>query len=313
MSPSFTPAWWLPDAHLQTIFAAKLRRTPNIHLTRERVELPDGDFLDLDWAEEQPGPIVLLLHGLEGSSDSAYAAGMMKALHHHGFQAVLMHFRGCSGTPNRLQRSYHAGETGDMALITHRIKESFPKRKIAAIGFSLGGNALLKWLGEPAEHSPLDAACAISVPFKLERAADRLRRGVSRLYQGYLLNQLKHRYKQNQHVKLNVKHCKDFYCFDDSVTAPIHGFRDVHNYYHQCSSIRYLGNINRPTLIIHSLDDPFMYPDVIPDPSTLNSCVELDITKRGGHVGFVSGSLPWKPDYWLESRVPQWLHSKLNP
>ncbi|HED16244.1 MAG TPA: alpha/beta fold hydrolase, partial [Gammaproteobacteria bacterium] len=159
----FKPAWWLPGPHLQTIWANRIRPKPAITLKRERIELDDGDFIDLDWNDQQGGPLILILHGLEGSSNSNYAAGILRSFSQRGWTAVLMHFRGCSGEPNRLARRYHAGETDDLTLILELLRQRYPDRPVFAVGYSLGGNVLLKWLGETGENNPLSAALAISV------------------------------------------------------------------------------------------------------------------------------------------------------
>ena len=170
-TPGFRPAWWLRNPHLQTLWPALLRRPPRVALRRERIELPDGDFLDLDWAAPPGRALVLVVHGLEGSSRSGYARGMMAAAVARGWGAVTMNFRGCSGSHNRLDRSYHSGETGDLAHVVERLSREFRGLPIAAVGYSLGGNALLKWLGETGAACPLVAAVAVSVPLRLDRAA----------------------------------------------------------------------------------------------------------------------------------------------
>ena len=191
----FKPAWWLPNSHLQTIWPSVCR--PNIKslsLTRERLELPDGDFLDLDWSgKDLPGPIVLILHGFEGSIESHYSKGMLQSINQRGWRGVFMNFRGCSGEPNRLPRGYHSGETDDVDFVVKTLLEREPKTDLAAIGYSLGGNMLLKWLGETGDENPLKAAIAISVPFDLHKAYQRIQKGFSRFYQWYLLRAIRER------------------------------------------------------------------------------------------------------------------------
>lgn len=191
----FRPAWWLPGPHAQTLWPVLCRRRPRVPLRRERLELPDGDFLDLDWTRGEQGPIVLVVHGLEGSSDSHYAAGMLAAADRRGWRGVVMHFRSRSGEPNRLARSYCAGDTADIAHVVDRLHQRQPATPLAVVGYSLGGNALLKWLGETANDPPLRAAVAVSVPFLLEDTARRLGKGFSRLYQWHLLDKLKRGYR----------------------------------------------------------------------------------------------------------------------
>jgi uncharacterized protein len=289
------------------------RRRRRIDLRRERLELPDGDFLDLAWTTGADGPIVLVLHGLEGSSRSGYAGGMLRALHAHGWRALVMHFRGCSGEPNRLPRSYHSGETGDLAHVVEVLRASYPDTPIAAVGYSLGGNVLLKWLGETGAGNPLAAAVAVSVPFELHKAAWRLSRGLSRVYQWKLLRSLRRRTaakfsRMPCPVPLgDLRLLTSFRAFDDRITGPLHGFRNADDYYARSSSRQYLPGIRVPTFILHALDDPFMTPDAVPSACELSPTTCLELSLHGGHVGFVSGPLPWKAEYWLERRIPELL------
>ncbi len=311
-SPDFTPAWWLPGPHLQTLWPNLFRRPPKVALRRERLELDDGDFLDLDWTEGVTGPLVLILHGLEGSSASPYAAGMLKAVHDRGWRGVLLHARGCSGEPNRLPRRYHAGETGDLQYVVEQLRAREPDALLAVIGYSLGGSVLLNWLAEPRASRPVSAAVAVSVPFDLDVTADRLETGWSRLYQRHLLSRLheavqqKHRGMDHPLAERVQTRPRSFRAFDDAYTAPLHGFKDVHDYYRRASCGPKLAQIRTPVLIVHARDDPFMEPTVIPLAHSLPGCVRLEVTASGGHVGFVSGS-PWRPRYWLEQRIPDFL------
>jgi uncharacterized protein len=312
---SFEPAWWCRNAHLQTIFPNRLRPRPRISFRRERIDLPDGDFLDIDWTPRRSGPVVLLLHGLQGSSRSHYAAGLARAIDRAGWRAAVMHFRGCSGEPNRLARSYHSGETGDIAYVALHLRAREPRVPFAAVGVSLGGNALLKWLGEVGANAPIVAAVGISVPFLLHRAVDRIETGFARLYQWDLLSSLVGALEdKRRRVALPIapvtrfKRLRDF---DDRVTAPLHGFRDSAHYYQTCSSRQYLPHIRVPTLLIHAHDDPFMTPDVVPEPHELAPSVALEAYPHGGHVGFVGGRWPWRARYYLEERVPEFLRTYL--
>ena len=316
ISPSdFRPAWWLPNAHLQTLWPTLFRRGLKAALRRERLELPDGDFLDLDWTAGDTGPIVVVLHGLEGSSRSPYAQGILSALHEGGWRAVLMHFRGCSGEPNRLTRWYHSGETSDLALVVEWLRQR--RAPLAAVGFSLGGNVLLKWLGERGEQAPLAAAVAVSVPFDLKQCAIRLETSFSRLYQWKLLRSLQRNIRRKFSLLpcpvalADLRRAKTFREFDDLITAPLHGFVSADDYYARSSSRQYLKGIRIPTLILHALDDPFMTPDAVPRASELSPSVTLELSVRGGHVGFVEGTWPWTPNYWLEHRIPRYLSAYL--
>ena len=308
----FRPAWWLPGPHLQTIYPTFFRRRRPPPLERERLELPDGDVVDLDWtraAGDPNRPVVLVLHGLEGSLESHYAGGILRALAAAGYRAVLMYFRGCSGTPNRLPRSYHSGDTGDLQAVIDHIAQYYRTAPIAVIGYSLGGNALLKWLGEQGEHPGVRTAAAISVPFELARAAARLTQGLSRVYQWYLLRRLRRSVtaKASVHpapVPLERLAALDtFRKFDAAITAPLHGFAGVDDYYTRASSRRFLARIRVPTLIIHARDDPFVPADAIPTAADLAPCVTLELSRRGGHVGFITGRVPFRPRYWLEARI----------
>jgi predicted alpha/beta-fold hydrolase len=319
--------WWLRNPHLQTLWQRFARREPLVELRRERLELPDGDFLDLDWARAINGsepsdrdehgaartPVVMVLHGLEGSSASPYAQGMLAAIAARGWRGVVMHFRGCSGELNRLPRSYHSGETGDIAHVLALLRGRYPQAPLAVIGYSLGGNVLLKYLGERGEAAGLDAAAAVSVPFLLHDSADRLDRGFSRFYQKLLVGSLVQKVAQKfarmtSPIPLDgIETSRSFREFDDRVTAPLHGFSDATEYYQRSSSRQYLKGIAVPTLIVQARDDPFMTPAVIPEAGELSPPVRLEVSDGGGHVGFVTGAVPWRPRYWLEERIPAFL------
>jgi uncharacterized protein len=288
----FKPAWWLRNPHLQTLWPVFFRRHLRPKLRRERLELPDGDFVD-------------------------YARGMLTALPRHGMRAVLMHFRGCSGEPNRLARAYHSGDTGDIDFLVRTLKAREPNTPLAAIGYSLGGNALLKWLGEHGKDAPLQCAVAVSVPFLLHESTAHMNRGLSRAYQWHLLKSLKEgaRRKAGKFTPpaplKEINQMKSFFEFDDRVTARLHGFEGAMHYYTSSSSRQYLNRIRIPTLIVHAIDDPFMHAQVIPEAGELSPAIELDLHRHGGHVGFVGGHLPWKPRYWLDERIPAWLRKQL--
>ena len=310
---SFRPAWWLSSAHLQTAWQTLFRRPPAVRLRRERLHLPDGDFLDLDWTLNEAAPVAVVLHGLEGSSRSPYARGTLDVLARHGWRAVLMHFRGCSGEPNRLDRGYHSGDTADLEHVVELLRAREPRAPLAAVGYSLGGNVLLKWLGERGARAPVCAAVAVSVPFMLGRVADRLEHGLSRAYQWWLLHSMRTGLRRKfarrpAPVDLTgLSAWRTFRSFDEHVTAPLHGFAGAEDYYRRASSRPFLRGIGVPTLILHARDDPFMDPDVIPASEELSATTTLELSERGGHVGFVAGASPWKPRYWLEERIPAFL------
>lgn len=310
----FRPAWWLPGGHLQTIVpnVCRLRRAPM--LRRQQVTLPDGDFLALDWGPDPGGPIVVLLHGLGGSSRSAYARVLMRALHARGFWACMMHFRGAAGEPNRKLRGYHMGEREDPAFVLSELRRRYSRRKLAAVGVSLGGSALLHSLAAAGEDPPVDCAVAVSVPFRLHRAEERLNRGWSKLYQGHILRQLRRQWQEKCRVlarpdlATGLHEIRSFRQFDARITAPLHGYADVDDYYDRASSIQVLRDIHVPTLLIHSLNDPFMTPDSLPDPDQLSPCVTLEVHRAGGHVGFLESS----GRSYLERRVPDYLLVQLQ-
>ncbi|MEE9492391.1 MAG: hydrolase [Gammaproteobacteria bacterium] len=309
----FKPAWWLASPHAQTIYPSLFRKTRLPALQRKRLELPDGDFVDLDWTPDTSGPLVLILHGLEGNIQSHYAAGVLSTLYKASMTIVFMHFRGCSGEPNRLTRSYHSGETSDLKFVVRTLRNDYPTREISIIGFSLGGNVLLKWLGEQAVNANIQRAVAISVPFELSTAADVLEQGASRLYQRYLLNRLLRSVQTKMKIMdlpidaQDLRKLTTLRAFDNTVTAPLNGFSSAEDYYSQCSSRQFLTHIRTPTLIIHAEDDPFMNTSVIPKNSELSESVTLEISKHGGHVGFISSHKLPDPIYWLDLRIRQFL------
>ena len=317
MTSSFKPAWWLRNPHLQTLWPVFMRRRLRPPLRRERLELPDGDFVDLDWTLNDSGPIVMLFHGLEGGRKSHYVRGMLAALPRHGLRGVLMHFRGCSGEPNRLARAYHSGDTGDIDFLVRTLKAREPHTPLAAIGYSLGGNALLKWLGEQGAQAPIRCAAAVSVPFLLNESSAHLNRGFARIYQARLLKSLKESVRRKATRlpapiplhELDV--LNSFYAFDDRITGPLHGFRGAKHYYTESSSRQFLNRIRVPALIVHAADDPFMPKTVLPEANEVSDTIEFDLHRHGGHVGFVTGTLPWRPRYWLEERIPAWLRQRL--
>ena len=314
----FRPAWWLPGPHLQTLWAALFRRRGKPALERERIDLPDGDFLDLDWNGSDSGsaPLVLILHGLEGSSGSPYAWGLLAAFRRRGWPAAVMHFRGCSGEPNRLARCYHSGETGDLAWVAGKIGRRFPGRPLFAVGVSLGGNVLLKWIGELGAEAPLAGAAAVSVPFDLGRSADRIEQGFSRIYRRYLVGEMHRNIRakfsawDESPIDLSkLSGWRTFREFDENVTSPLHGFAGAQDYYRKASSGPFVARIRIPTLIVQAEDDPFVPGSALPAPSPP---VRLEASRRGGHAGFVAGAVPGRPRYWLEERIPAFFEEVLR-
>ena len=313
---AYRPAWWLPGPHLMTMVPALLRRLPPLETRRERFTLPDGDFVDLEWGPEPEtadAPLLLLLHGLEGSIDSRYIRGMLLMAARRGWRGVLMHFRGCSGAPNLRARAYHSGETGDLGVVATSLAARFPHVSRFAVGFSLGANVLLKYLGERGAESTFSRAVAVSVPMMLAPCADRLRRGASRIYDRWLLHSLKASVARKaacMALPLDldaVRRARSLRAFDDAVTAPLHGFEGADDYYARSSSRPFLGRIEIPTLILQARDDPFMTDAVLPRPEELSPSVTLELSARGGHVGFVGGRNPFAPVWWVEARAGAFL------
>jgi predicted alpha/beta-fold hydrolase len=320
---TFKPAWWLNNAHLQTLYPALTRKTlPPPGLRRERLITPDNDFIDIDWCGEGKQPLIILLHGLTGSSQSSYIKGLQHTLLTQGFRSVALNFRGCSGEYNHTARCYHSGETEDIHFLYQTLRQREPDTPFAAVGFSLGGNVLLKWLGEQGNKLTLFAAVAVSVPLVLGTCATKLDMGFSKIYRENLLRELKHhvRAKQRHLEKLgkrqeasrieelgDLSSIKSFWQYDDLVVARLHDFKNVQDYYQRSSSRQFLKSIAITTLLIQAIDDPFMTEEVLPDLNELSSSIHLEVTQGGGHVGFVAGEIPFKPDYWLEQRIPEFL------
>jgi hypothetical protein len=318
----FRPAWWLPGAHAQTVAGRLLRRSAAMALRRERWDTPDGDFLDVDFtAGAEPGaPIVLLLHGLEGSSRRGYAVNTYRALETYRIGAVGLNFRGCSGDPNRLARSYHSGDTADLRFVLARLTERFPDSPLGVIGFSLGGNVLLKHLGEQGEaaRQTITAAVAVSVPFDLGACADALastRMGLA--YTRHFLTGLARRTEAKRALfdgridLARVRAARTFRAFDDAATAPLHGFTSAEDYYRRSSSAEFVAAIRVPTLLLQSLDDPFLPAAALPSSAiATNPWLATVLTDRGGHVGFIEGQ-PGSPRFWAERQAARFLANRL--
>ena len=305
----FTPSWWLSNPHLQTLYPSLFRKPVNIELQTERLETPDNDFVDIAYPEDNQGRIVLVFHGLEGSLKSHYAKGMVKALYDAGLFPVFMHFRGCSGTPNRTTRRYHSAETSDPGFFLETLLQRYPDRDVYAVGFSLGGNMLLNWLSQLGVQSPIKKAVVISVPFDLSLCEQRLRKGFSRIYLKHLMKKILGNLRLKYDAGLfpldydKAKNSKTFWEFDENVTAPLHGFKGADDYYAKCSSRFYLKDIRTPTLVIHAKDDPFLSKEALPSSEEISPSLTLELSEHGGHVGFITGYNPFQPVYWAEQRA----------
>ena len=329
-APYHAPAW-LPGGDLQTIYTSLFIRVPHVEYRRERLELADGDFLDFDWVDGTPGqppqggrqgvpggdaatllqPVVVLFHGLEGSSDSFYARDLMQRLQARGWSGVVAHFRGCSGEDNRLPRAYFAGDSVDIETMLRHVKSRHPDAPLFAVGVSLGGNALLKWLGEQgtAASSLVDRAVAVSAPVDLTAAGHALDQGFNRsVYTARFLTTLKAKAlrKAEKFPGLldaqAIEASTTFREFDTLVTARLHGYRDADDYWQRVSSKPLLKSIAVPTLVINARNDPFLPADALPGPSEVAPAVQLEQPETGGHVAFPSGPFPGNAD-WLPARI----------
>ena len=320
---TYSPAWWLPGPHARTIWGRFFRRTPPIETRIERWDTEDGDFVDVVRLDAPPGrPHIVLLHGLEGTARSHYARGLFLEAVRRGWAADLLLFRGCSGELNLAPRFYHSGETGDIDAVARRLFASDPDAPFLFAGVSLGGNVLLKWLGEidDAVTRRISAAAAVSVPFDLARASRHIDRGFARIYQRHFLQSLRRKAlaKLERYPALarreHIEAARTLYEFDDAVTAPVHGFAGADDYYFRSSSIRFLSRIRVPTLLLSAVDDPFLPSEVlgqVREVAASNPKLELEFVARGGHVGFVSGLNPLRPFYYAEWRVAEFFADAL--
>jgi len=316
-SGPFRPAWWCRNPHAQTICGSILRPVRSVKLNRQRWETPDGDFIDVDLASGAPGtPILIVLHGLEGSSRSKQVLGLLAAAQRNEWRGMGVNFRSCSGESNRLRRSYHGGETSDLAWIIQRVIADEPDSSILCAGVSLGGNVLLKYLGEQGESLPLpiQAAVAISTPFDLAQSAHALERGFSRTYMSRLVRSLKAKAfaKLRRYPDLvdrrKLAAARTLTEFDDAVTAPVHGFKSASDYWNSSSSTTFLPKIRRPTLLINAKDDPFLPEKALPwGPVSENPFLTAEFTSNGGHIGFLTGPWPGWPACWAEDRAIRFL------
>jgi uncharacterized protein len=329
----FRPVPWLPGPHAQTmggkwlrLRSPRLRRGPKdssgLH-ARHRLELPDGDFVDLDLGPDvdapSRAPLVVLLHGLEGSSRRGYVRLAAAELARRGIAPVALNFRSCSGEPNRLPRFYHSGDTADLAQVIGWLASRFPGRPLGALGFSLGGNVLLKALAEGEPR--LRAAAVISVPFDLARGTEALESSaMGRLYTQYFLRSLLRKVRAKASlmpstIDLDAVHrSHTLREFDDRITAPLHGFRDADEYYRASSSGPLLADVRTPTLVLHACDDPFLPADALPrQVLEAHPFLLPAVEARGGHVGFVASGAGGAPDFWAEAEAARYLAHLLLP
>ena len=320
---NFTPAFGLSNRHIQTLYSKFFRKDISLNLENGIFNLSDGDFIEYSWCNKPTSPntpIVLLLHGLEGSVNSPYIRGMMKTFEIHNISSVIMHFRGCGIEDNLFAKSYHSGQISDVQEFIQYIKNTYPKNDLCAVGYSMGGNILLKLLASYKHNSPIKKAISVSAPLLLDNSLKTINKGFSKIYQSYLLNNLKihlkKKYKKHDIQKLinfkeeNIKNIKSIWEFDDIYTSKIHGFETAQNYYNISSSKQYLKDITIPTLLIHALDDPFMTKEILPNNEDLPKNIQLQVSKNGGHVGFISGSI-FNPTFWLEEKIITYIRSEV--
>lgn len=325
---TYTPAWWVPGPHLQTLWGRLARRALVVPTVAEQWTMPDGDEVALHRLRasgngDASTPRVLLLHGLEGTIRSTYLQGTLEQVRRRGWWADVLIFRGCNGEVNRARRMYHSGETSDLAAVVERLVRENPGQPLVLAGFSLGGNVLLKWLGEPGTRVPAEVqgAVAVSVPYDLEAGARRLERGFSRIYTLHFLRSLRAKALRKLERMPGLfddralQQARTLFDFDDCVTAPIHGFDGARDYYTRSSSLQFIQGIRIPTLLLSSRDDPFMPPellDTVADVARKNPIVATEFWNRGGHVGFVSGRSPLNTHYYAEERVVEFLSQVLR-
>ena len=307
---------WLPGGHLQTIYPATCIAKPKVAYRRERWPTPDGDFIDIDFIDGKPDrPFIVLFHGLEGSSDSHYARSLMARATALGWSGAVPHFRGCSGELNHAPRFYHSGDANEVDWIVRRLvgERKKPGAKFYVAGVSLGGNALLRWLGESQHQAEIvDAACAISAPLDLAGGGAALSRGLNMIYTRVFLQTLKPKCLQklkqfpglfDRDIMLRAR---NLYEFDNIVTAPLHGYRDTDDYWHRASAKHVLSDITVPTLVLNAKNDPFLPAHHL--PPTASPTVTLEYPEHGGHVGFAVGGPPGRID-WLPQRMLNFLQA----
>lgn len=309
-SSTYRAPKWLPGGHAQTIYPLLIKPVPPPY-RRERWETPDGDFIDLDWIDgDAERPLYVLFHGLEGSSSSHYAIALMRAVGVRGASGVVVHFRSCSGELNRKPRAYHSGDSDEIDWVLRRLRREFPNRALHVAGVSLGGNALLKWLGEREflAGDVIQSAASVCAPLDLAACGHALAKGFNRVYTQHFLNTLKVNAADRLRVfpelfdEHRMRRAKNLHEFDDTVTAPLHGYQGADDYWRRASAKPLLRGIRVPTLVLNARNDPFLPAHALPHDNEVSAKVALELPQEGGHVGFVTGSLPGRLD-WLPQRL----------
>jgi predicted alpha/beta-fold hydrolase len=316
---AYGPPGWLPGGHAQTIYPYFVRR-PQVPYRRQRVDTPDGDFIDFDWLEsvetEDDAPLVVLFHGLEGNSGSHYALGLMAHLASLGWRGVVPHFRGCSGEPNRRPRAYHSGDYSEVGWMLRTIRRLAPGVPLFAVGVSLGGSALLNWLGRE-EHRAADvvaAAAAVSTPLDLTAAGIAIEQGLNRLYSRHFRTTLvpkalamARRFPETLDAGA-IARVDSMYRFDDVVTAPLHGFNGADDYWKRASSKPWLKAVTVRTLVLNARNDPFIPAASLPTRAEAGAAITLEQPEGGGHGGFLDPRFPGRLD-WLPRRLVAFFSS----
>ncbi len=309
----YTPPWGMDNGHIQSVFASMCRKMDiNGLYQRERVNTPDGDFLDLDWARRKSTTLVIISHGLEGNTHRPYVTGMARAVNGMGWDALAWNYRSCSGEPNRYLRSYHNGVTEDLSFVIDHALNRGRYQSVYLVGFSLGGNLTLVHLGRDTVHPAVKKAVVFSVPCDLATSAGVLARPSNRIYMERFLRKLRKKIRAKMRLmpgKIDdhgYEQIKDFKGFDDRYTAPLHGFLDAEDYWEKSSSLQFIPHIRVPTLIVSALDDPFLSPACYPvKAAEENSRITLEMPRSGGHVGFVAFNKTC--EYWSEKRAMAFL------
>jgi uncharacterized protein len=312
---------WLPNRHVQTIYPALLKRPP-VTLRRQRVDTNDGDFVDFDWLDApaaiaEKTPLVVLFHGLEGGASSHYARALMRHLKSIGWRGVVPHFRGCSGEPNRLPRAYHSGDYAEIGWMLSTIRREAPAAPLYAVGVSLGGSALLNWLGreERRAAATVVAAAAVSTPLDLTAAGIAIGQGLNRIYALHFLYTLKPkalamaRRFPGALDDAAIRRVDSMHKFDDAVTAPLHGFAGVEDYWRRASSKPWLKTVAVPTLVLNARNEPFVPGASLPGPREVAPAVILEQPETGGHAGFLAPPFPGRLG-WLPARLVSFFESR---
>lgn len=309
---AYTPPLLLFSPHLETIFPALLRRVSLQRYERERIDTPDDDFLDLDWLKNDSESVVIISHGLEGNSQRAYIKGMAKVFFANGYDVVAWNFRGCSGEMNRQRRFYHSGATDDLNVVIDHCIDKRKYKNIFLVGFSLGGNLTLKLLGESPIRNEVKKAVTVSVPLDLKTSCEKISQPSNWIYSNRFLKSLKAKVTQKALMRNDIdikgiERISTLQQFDDRYTAPLHGYHDAVDYYTRCSAVHFVSSITIPTLIINTLNDPFLSKDCFRTALLQDhQMVKLEILLRGGHVGFTQFNKNGL--YWSEQRAFDFIH-----